>query len=257
MRAEPSYFLSAREFAQIERLLARLARQPQAASDRAFATTTEKAAGLFRRWSGVPLRRFVEAVREQSSVFAAAHALALRGTGRLHDRTLAFGRGGSRELVWGRARSPFGECVIAESTGGIVALDFFELTAARQRAWLAGLTAGQVRRDDRHASAMTRRVFVQSGRVDLHLLGTPFQWQVWRALAAADSFGSLTYSDLARDIGRPGAARAVGNAVGRNPILWLIPCHHVLRADGALGGFRAGVARKRAMLVWESLAMAS
>lgn len=257
MRADPSYFLSAQEFALIERLLARLDRRPQAASAGAFATTAAKTADLFRRWSGVPLRRFIEIANDQSSVFAAAHALALRGTGRLHDRTLAFSRDGSRELVWGRARSPFGECVIAESSDGIVALDFFELTPVRQRAWLAGLAATQVRRDDRHASAMTRRVFVQSGRLDLHLLGTPFQSQVWRALAAADSFGTLTYSDLARDVGRPGAARAVGNAVGRNPILWLIPCHHVLRADGALGGFRAGVARKRAMLVWESLAMAS
>jgi len=86
----------------------------------------------------------------------------------------------------------------------------------------------------------------------LFIAGTPFQLQVWQALLSLPPGALTTYGDLARRLGRPGAARAVGSAVGRNPLAWLIPCHRVVRENGALGGYAWGVARKRALLAWES-----
>jgi AraC family transcriptional regulator of adaptative response/methylated-DNA-[protein]-cysteine methyltransferase len=82
--------------------------------------------------------------------------------------------------------------------------------------------------------------------------GSRFQFQVWRALLRVPSGSVVSYGDLARTMGQPGAARAVGQAVGANPVAWLIPCHRVLRGDGAIGGYRWGPRRKAVMLAWES-----
>jgi AraC family transcriptional regulator of adaptative response/methylated-DNA-[protein]-cysteine methyltransferase len=90
------------------------------------------------------------------------------------------------------------------------------------------------------------------GQVQLHLIGAPFQIKVWEALLAIPSGQVTTYSDIATRVGHPTAQRAVGTAVGRNPISWLIPCHRALRRDGALGGYHWGLPVKRALLAWES-----
>jgi AraC family transcriptional regulator of adaptative response/methylated-DNA-[protein]-cysteine methyltransferase len=89
-------------------------------------------------------------------------------------------------------------------------------------------------------------------RAPLHLIGAPFQIKVWEALLAIPDGHVTTYTDIARAIGHPTAHRAVGTAVGRNPISFLIPCHRALRRDGGLGGYHWGLPRKRAMLAWES-----
>ena len=88
-------------------------------------------------------------------------------------------------------------------------------------------------------------------RLTLWVHGSNFQMKVWQAMLEAASSATVSYRDLAQRIGQPAACRAVGGAVGANPVAWLIPCHHVLRANGALGGYRWGVERKRAMLAWE------
>jgi AraC family transcriptional regulator of adaptative response/methylated-DNA-[protein]-cysteine methyltransferase len=85
-------------------------------------------------------------------------------------------------------------------------------------------------------------------------VGTNFQVKVWEALLELGSRGPTSYSEIAAAIGNPGASRAVGQAVGANPVAWLIPCHRVLRRDGGLGGYHWGVPRKRAMLAWEHAA---
>ncbi len=90
----------------------------------------------------------------------------------------------------------------------------------------------------------------------LHVQGTNFQLKVWRALLELGAGTPTSYGALARAAGKPAAARAVGAAVGANPVAWLIPCHNVLRADGALGGYHWGAARKRAMLAWQELGRA-
>jgi len=90
------------------------------------------------------------------------------------------------------------------------------------------------------------------GEVALQMIGAPFQIKVWEALLAVPAGHVTTYSEIARHIGNPKAVRAVGTAVGRNPVSWLIPCHRALRRDGELGGYHWGLPIKRAMLAYES-----
>ena len=94
--------------------------------------------------------------------------------------------------------------------------------------------------------------FSGNGQANLHLIGAPFQIKVWEALLSVPSGHVTTYSQIAGKIGHPKAVRAVGTAVGRNPISWLIPCHRALRKSGELGGYHWGLPVKRAMLAWES-----
>ncbi len=94
--------------------------------------------------------------------------------------------------------------------------------------------------------------FNQSGEARLHMIGAPFQIKVWEALVTIPSGHVTTYSELAHAVGSPRAVRAVGTAVGRNPVSWLIPCHRALRKSGGLGGYHWGLPVKRALLAWES-----
>jgi AraC family transcriptional regulator of adaptative response/methylated-DNA-[protein]-cysteine methyltransferase len=127
----------------------------------------------------------------------------------------------------------------------------FEGWDAFRRAW----REAEWREDDRAVAGVAAIVWRaapgRERRLTLWLHGTNFQLQVWRALLAAGKTSTTSYGELAREIGNPAACRAVGAAVGSNPVAWLIPCHHVLRANGALGGYRWGADRKRAMLAWE------
>jgi AraC family transcriptional regulator of adaptative response/methylated-DNA-[protein]-cysteine methyltransferase len=111
--------------------------------------------------------------------------------------------------------------------------------------------------DDEAARATAARIFAPGGAptampLRLSVRGTNFQLKVWQALLEVGAHGPTTYSEVALAAGVPGAERAVGNAVGANPVAWLIPCHNVLRTDGSLGGYRWGEERKRAMLAFEA-----
>jgi AraC family transcriptional regulator of adaptative response/methylated-DNA-[protein]-cysteine methyltransferase len=94
--------------------------------------------------------------------------------------------------------------------------------------------------------------FGRSGETRLHMIGAPFQIKVWEALLRVPSGQVTTYGEIAKSIGSPRAVRAVGTAVGRNPVSWLIPCHRAIRSTGGLGGYHWGLPVKRAMLAWES-----
>jgi AraC family transcriptional regulator of adaptative response/methylated-DNA-[protein]-cysteine methyltransferase len=167
-------------------------------------------------------------------------------------------RGLGMTLRHGTASTPFGPARIALSDRGIAFLafgdgddgDFGEWTEF-QRTW----REAHWRPDDAAAQAVAATIWDVAGtarrKLALWVHGSNFQLQVWRALLAAGAHGTVSYQRLAGDIGRGSACRAVGSAVGANPVAWLIPCHHVLRANGALGGYRWGVDRKRAMLAWE------
>ena len=100
--------------------------------------------------------------------------------------------------------------------------------------------------------AWVAAAFAQAGETRLHLIGAPFQIKVWEALMTIPSGHVSTYSDIAGAIGNPRAVRAVGTAVGRNPVSWLIPCHRAIRKSGGLGGYHWGLPVKRAMLAWEA-----
>ncbi len=225
----------------------------------------------FRRWAGLSPARYLRTVAlsvakreldDRGSVLAAAWAAGLSGGGRLHDLFVSFDAvtpgeykegGAGIRLTHGYSQSPFGRIHAALSPRGIVHLAFVDGPDQAAAAELAGRwPKAMLERDDPAIAALARQVFVERrGRIVLAPAGTNFQVKVWEALLELGRRGPTSYSALAEAVGRPGASRAVGQAVGANPVAWLIPCHRVLRRDGGLGGYRWGVARKRAMLGWE------
>jgi len=230
---------------------------------------------LFRRWAGVTPKRLVQqltldsAKRElagDGSVLQAALEAGLSGPGRLHDLFITLeavtpgefkGRGAGLEISYGFARTPFGRALLATTPRGLCSLWFSDGDDDRELQRLAAeWPRARLHRDDRRAEGLARIIWpppqsASAGELVLHVRGTNFQVRVWRALLESTGRGCTTYAAIAAAIGQPGAARAVGQAVGANPVAWLIPCHHVLRSSGALGGYRWGDERKQAMLAWE------
>lgn len=226
---------------------------------------------LFRRWAGISPQRYLAhvtladaraALAGDATVEEAAWESGLSGPGRLHDLFVAidavtpgeFRRGGDGlKFGYGFAPSPFGDALIVRGDRGIVALRLGEPAdrdgrLAQVRAEWPGAVFAPLDDPAREVAALFEP---SGGRVELLLVGTPFQHKVWQALVATEPGETLSYAQLAERIGRPGSARAVGGAVGANPVAIVIPCHRVLRADGGLGGYRWGEARKRAVLAWE------
>jgi len=228
----------------------------------------------FRSWAGVTPKQFLKALTRDAaiarlqrgeSVLSAAVETGLSGPGRLHDlmvSTEALTPGEVRrhadgvQLRFGTGASPFGPALISWNTRGINFLGFCNdvdpadtLGELRSR-W----RKAQLHRDDAAARSWLDRVFANTRgeSLPLWLRGSPFQLAVWEALLRIPEGSNVSYGQIARAIGKPGAARAVGNAVGSNPIAWIIPCHRVIRDIGAIGGYRWGVRTKRAMLGYES-----
>ncbi len=225
----------------------------------------------FRRWAGLSPARYLRTLSlsvakqeldDRGSVLAAAWAAGLSGGGRLHDLFVQFeavtpgeykAGGAGLSLSHGFAQSPFGRIHAATSDRGLAYLAFVDGSDERaiaelKRRW----PRAALSRDDAPAARIARQAFAQrEGRIVLAPVGTNFQVKVWQALLELGSRGPTSYGELAKAIGSPGASRAVGQAVGANPVAWLIPCHRVLRHDGGLGGYHWGVERKRAMLAWE------
>jgi AraC family transcriptional regulator, regulatory protein of adaptative response / methylated-DNA-[protein]-cysteine methyltransferase len=225
----------------------------------------------FRRWAGLSPTRYLrtlslEAAKreldERGSVLTAAWAAGLSGGGRLHDLFVQFeavtpgeykAGGAGITLRHGFASSPFGRIHAATSDRGLAYLAFVDrgderAAAELRRRW----PRAELLRDDAVAARVARQAFSErAGRIVLTPMGTNFQVKVWEALVELGARGATSYGELAQAIGSPGASRAVGQAVGANPVAFLIPCHRVLRRDGGLGGYHWGVERKRAMLAWE------
>jgi AraC family transcriptional regulator of adaptative response/methylated-DNA-[protein]-cysteine methyltransferase len=232
---------------------------------------------VFSRWVGVSPKRYQQyltldhakrLLAERHSVLAAAHETGLSGGGRLHDLFLRWEamspgdyarRGAGLDIAWGRFESPFGPALARGTPRGLCGLAFtaetgFEAAFADMAArWPA---ADFVEAPERLAP-WVNAAYGGSGETHLHLIGAPFQIKVWEALLQVPSGHVTTYSDIAAAIGNPRAVRAVGTAVGRNPVSWLIPCHRALRKAGGLGGYHWGLGVKRAMLAWESARLES
>ena len=228
---------------------------------------------LFRRWTGLTPKQYLAevtaraasaALRDEPSVMDAAHAVGLSGGGRLHDLTVTLeamtpgeirAQGAGVTLRHGIADTPFGTAFLAETPRGLCRLAFVEpgevreeLAALRQQFERATLV-----RDDARAAALVAMIWGGGeAKLPLAVCGTNFQVQVWRALLELEPGVTVTYSALARRLGKSKGARAVGNAVGANPVAWVIPCHRVLRAGGKLGGYRWGTARKQMIRRWEN-----
>jgi AraC family transcriptional regulator of adaptative response/methylated-DNA-[protein]-cysteine methyltransferase len=229
---------------------------------------------LFRRWAGVSPKRFLQfltadyaraLLRQSATVLDAAFEAGLSGPGRLHDLLVSVDavtpgetrrRGAGMTLRYGVHPTPFGPCLIAASDRGICSLSFVE-PAERERAvedlarrWEhARLAEGPAA-----TAPLVERIFGGGGEepLTLHLRGTNFQIRVWEALLRIPEGTVATYGRVADGVGEPAAVRAVGTAVGRNPVAFLIPCHRVIRNTGAFGGYAWGLTRKRAMLGWEA-----
>jgi AraC family transcriptional regulator of adaptative response/methylated-DNA-[protein]-cysteine methyltransferase len=230
---------------------------------------------LFRRWVGVSPKRFLqfvtaqhakEALRRGQSVLETAYDVGLSGPGRLHDLMVNVdavtpgevrSAGAGLRIRYGRHATPFGDCVIGLTPRGICLLFFSDGAGEALERLHADWPGADIEKDQAGTEHTVARLFATGRRATeaptLHLTGTNFQLKVWEALLRVPAGAAVTYGDVAAAIGAPNAARAVGTAVGQNPIAFVIPCHRVLRATGALGGYRWGLERKRAMLVWEGI----
>jgi AraC family transcriptional regulator of adaptative response/methylated-DNA-[protein]-cysteine methyltransferase len=228
---------------------------------------------LFQRWAGVSPKRFLQfltvdyarsLLAENASVLDAALEAGLSGPGRLHDLFVvaeavtpgeAKRLGEGLEIVYGVHDSPFGRCLIGATSRGVCWLGFVlddgdeGARDALARRW----PGARLRRDDAATAALAARVFAGDAgdRPALHLRGTNFQLRVWEALLRIPPGSAVAYGDVARAIGAPESARAVGAAVALNPVAYLVPCHRVIRRTGPFHGYAWGRERKQAMLGWE------
>jgi AraC family transcriptional regulator of adaptative response/methylated-DNA-[protein]-cysteine methyltransferase len=232
---------------------------------------------LFTRWAGISPKRFLQfqtlehakqLLAERRSMLDATYDAGLSSGGRLHDLFITltamtpgeFKQGGAGlTLQYGVHSSPFGDYLLAVCERGICALRF--LTGTSSAEMVQELRAEWPRAELVERPEETRffaeRIFPSRKPRTIHPLslfvkGTNFQLKVWEALLRIPSGTVATYEDIAQSLQMPRAARAVGSAVGDNPIALLIPCHRVIRKTGAFGDYRWGLARKRAMLTWES-----
>jgi len=228
---------------------------------------------LFRRWAGVSPKDFLQCLTlSRAKVLLAASAslmdtsleLGLSGPGRLHDLFLGleamtpgeFKRGGEGlTLQWGVHATPFGEALFALAPRGICGLSFLEgasraeAVADFQERWPAARLVEDSRRTEHLADEVVARMRGAVPRpLSLVVRGSPFQVKVWQGLLAIPEGRVASYQGLARAIGEPHASRAVGTALSQNPIGYLIPCHRVIRATGAVGEYCWGALRKQALL---------
>ena len=231
---------------------------------------------LFSAWAGVTPKDFLQcltleqvkrSLRNGRSVLDAALDSGLSGPGRLHDLCVTVeaaspgelksgGRGST--IVAGFSESPFGTCFLAENARGICHLAFIE-SGEKDSAWeelRREWPEARLQRNDSAAERTAGQIFTRKHRrqevLRTYVRGTPFQLRVWRALLRIPVGKVTSYGRLATAIGHPLASRAVGTAVGANPVAYLIPCHRVIRETGVLGDYHwGGGVRKRAILMWE------
>jgi len=232
----------------------------------------------FSRWAGLTPKAFLQAVtldharrllgHEGLPLLDASYELGLSGPGRLHDLFVTheamspgdFKTGGAGlEISYGFHPSPFGIAVVMATERGLCGLAFAD--PGEEKAALEDMTrrwpGARLTQDQETTASYAGRVFSpEQWRADrplrIVLIGTDFQVRVWEALLRIPLGAAKTYSDVATQIGKPSASRAVGAAVGRNPISFVVPCHRALGKSGALTGYHWGITRKRAMLGWET-----
>jgi AraC family transcriptional regulator of adaptative response/methylated-DNA-[protein]-cysteine methyltransferase len=243
----------------------------------AAGVTPDELHHLFRAWAGLTPKAFMQALtldhakgllRKSASVLDAALDSGLSGPGRLHDLFVTHeamspgewkaGAAGM-SLSFGFHPSPFGIAIVIASDRGLVGLAFAD--AGEEQSALADMkrrwpNATYVE-DHARTAALAQRVFdTNLWRADqplrVVLIGTDFEVRVWQTLLRIPMGKATTYSSIAADLDRPKASRAVGAAVGKNPVSFVVPCHRVLGKSGALTGYHWGITRKQAMLGWEA-----
>ena len=231
---------------------------------------------LFTRWAGVSPKRFQQyltlghakaLLHEHFTTLDTANAVGLSGSGRLHDLFLRWEamspgeyakRGEGLTIYWGWFDSPFGLSLVTGTSKGICGIGFAAETG--EEATLEDLFSRWPKANFVEDPMFLRPWVLAAyhaecadlGKVPVYMIGSALQIKVWEALMRIPSGEVTTYSEIARVIGNPRAVRAVGTAVGRNPVSWLIPCHRAMRKSGGLGGYHWGLPVKRALLAYES-----
>jgi AraC family transcriptional regulator of adaptative response/methylated-DNA-[protein]-cysteine methyltransferase len=230
---------------------------------------------MFTDWAGISPKKFIQYLsldyakdilkNNQATLFDAAFETGLSGTGRLHDlfiniegMTPAEYKNGGKELSinYSFAESPFGNIIVASTAKGICYMAFADDSEDAFKALLAQFPNAKytlmVDAIQQEALFIFKKDWSQLSNIKLHLKGTNFQLKVWEALLNIPMGGLSTYSSIAKNIHKPTARRAVGSAVGDNPVAFLIPCHRVIKSTGEFGQYHWGPNRKSAMIGWEA-----
>jgi len=237
---------------------------------------------LFRRWAGLTPKAFLQALtldsarnllRDSTSVLDASYEVGLSGPGRLHDlfvthESMSPGEwksgGEGLTISYGFHPSQFGTALVMATDRGLCGLAFAD--EGKERAALADMKSRWPKanyvEDSARTAPLCARIFDKKlWRADrplrVVLIGTDFEVRVWETLMRIPLGRATTYSDVASTLGKPTASRAVGAAVGKNPICFVVPCHRVMGKSGDLTGYHWGLTRKRAMLGWEAGAAAA
>jgi AraC family transcriptional regulator of adaptative response/methylated-DNA-[protein]-cysteine methyltransferase len=232
----------------------------------------------FTRWAGLSPKAFLQAVtldhakrllrQEDMPLLETSIEVGLSGPSRLHDLFVTHeamspgewkAKGGGLVIRYGFHRSPFGTALVMATDRGLAGLAFSD--SGEEAACLEDMTCrwpnAQYVEDDQATASYAERIFepgnwTSDQPLRVVLIGTDFQVRVWESLLRIPFGKAITYSDIAKDIGQPTAMRAVGAAIGRNPISFVVPCHRALGKNGDLTGYHWGLTRKRAILGWEA-----
>jgi len=230
---------------------------------------------MFTEWAGVSPKKFLQYItvehaknilaEQQASIFNAAFETGLSGTGRLHDLFVTiegmtpgeFKNGGvALTINYDFCPTPFGTVLIASTQKGICHLSFADNPDEALNELKANFPAARFYQtmDDlqRPVATFFNSNTENTNNIKLHLKGTAFQLKVWAALLKIPSGKLTTYGSVSSHIEAPGASRAVGTAIGDNPVAFIIPCHRVIRSTGVIGDYRWGTTRKKALIGWEA-----
>lgn len=230
---------------------------------------------LFKEWAGVSPKKFLQYTsvayakdilrKQEATLFDAAYDTGLSGTGRLHDLFVTiegmtpgeYKNGGENlSINYSYAETPFGNIIVASTQRGICYMAFAEEEAIAFAIMQAHFPRAAFRQMTDIIQQNALYIFTQDwkklNQIKLHLKGTEFQLKVWETLLKIPEGRLATYGTVAEKIEKPNASRAVGTAIGSNPVAFLIPCHRVIQSNGALGGYMWGPRRKAAMIGWEA-----
>jgi len=230
---------------------------------------------MFTDWAGVSPKKFLQYIslqhakqvlkEKQATLFDAANETGLSGTGRLHDLFIKiegmtpgeFKTGGEHlSINYNYSKTPFGSIIVASTGKGICYMAFEEneqkALADLQKQFPKAKFKQTAHAMQRNALSVFTHDPVKLPEIKLHLKGTEFQLKVWDALLKIPMGDLSTYGTIAKKINSPKASRAVGTAIGNNPVAFLIPCHRIIQSTGTLGGYMWGTTRKTAIIGWEA-----
>ena len=230
---------------------------------------------LFTDWAGVSPKKFMQYLSieyakqllkdRQATLFDTAYHTGLSGTGRLHDLFITiegmtpgeYKNGGEKLYInYSFAESPFGNLIVASTQKGICHMAFYDsksegLSKLNDRFPNAAYNQ-MVDTQQQNALFIFQKDWSKLDQIKLHLNGTPFQLKVWETLLKIPMGNLTTYGSIAKAIEKPDASRAIGTAIGSNPVAYLIPCHRVIQSTGTIGGYMWGPTIKSAIIGWEA-----